>query len=174
MKFLFPLLIFFFIQTGGSVYGQDIFDAVRKGDLTKIDELVKLNPDTVNARNSSGFTPLIIAAYRNQVEAVKFLLDHKADVNASSPEGPVILGVCYKGDRDLAALLIAKGADVNAQNSNGTTALIYATLANTPELVELLLKHGAKKELAEKSGRTALSIAQANNSQAIVALLQGP
>ena len=38
-----------------------------------------------------------------------------------------------------------KGADVNAKNKNGSTALKLASLGNHPEVVELLKANGAKK-----------------------------
>jgi ankyrin repeat protein len=150
---------------------QDVFDAARNGDLKRLEELTKLKPDTVNSRSSHGFTPLIIAGYRNQIKAVEFLLDHKADINASSPEGPVVLGACYKGNLELTEILIQHNADVNTQNEQGTSALMYAALSNNIDLVKLLLKDGAKKDLTEKSGKTALDYAKINGSKEIIDLL---
>jgi ankyrin repeat protein len=41
-------------------------------------------------------------------------------------------------------LLLAKGAEVNAKDKNGKTALMFATRMNHPEVRELLIKAGAK------------------------------
>ena len=54
-----------------------------------------------------------------------------------------------KGHKEIAELLIAKGADVNAKNMFGETPLDLAILDKHTELADLLRKHGAKtsKEL---------------------------
>jgi len=169
MNRFFPFLICLICSISG--FSQDIFDAARKGDLGRIETLVKINPDTVDSRNESDFTPLFLAGYYNQVAAVTLLLKHNASVHADSPEGPVILGACYKGNVKLVQLLIDYKADVNSVNNAGTSALMYAAMVNNLTLVALLLQHGAKKELKEKSGKTALSYATTNESKQIIALL---
>ncbi len=151
---------------------QDIFEACRKGDTESIKLMIKLNPDTVNCRNEGGFTPLIIAGYRNQMEAVKLLLKHKADINAKSGEGTVLMGTCYKGNLDLAKLLLKHGADVNSPNELGTTPLMYAILGKNIELIALLLDNGAKKDVAERSGKTANDYATQSGNQEIIELLK--
>lgn len=163
----------FFLISGGTFFAQDVFDAARNGDVKRLEELVKINPDTVNAKNASGFTPLIIAGYRDQINAVNFLLDHQADVQTDSPEGPAILAACYKGNLNLAKILVAYKANVNAVNIHGTSALMYAALSKNVELVKLLLRHGARRDLVEKSGKDALAYARMGGSEAMIALLSG-
>jgi ankyrin repeat protein len=47
-----------------------------------------------------------------------------------------------KGQKEIAELLVAAGADVNAKNKDGATPLDYAS-ANK-EIADLLRKHGGK------------------------------
>ena len=49
-----------------------------------------------------------------------------------------------EGRKEVAELLIAKGADVNAQRDNGDTPLDWAILRKHTETAELLRKHGGK------------------------------
>jgi len=53
--------------------------------------------------------------------------------------------VVSAGHRDVAELLIVKGADVNAKNKWDRTALGIALREGHTEIVELLRKHGAKE-----------------------------
>src|SRR5579872_5586631 len=56
---------------------------------------------------------------------------------------------------------LAKGADVNATDDSGMTALMYATFYGFSriEIVRALLLHGANVNKADKTGRTALMLA---------------
>ena len=85
---------------------QDIYDACRKGNVELIKQLSKVNPDTINTPNKSGYTPLIIAGYRNQLDAVKMLLDLGANVNANSEDGTVLTAASYKSNTALVKLLL--------------------------------------------------------------------
>ncbi len=151
-----------------SLFGQNIYDATRSGDIAKIESLMSLNPDTIKKPNENGFTPLVIAAYRNQMSAAEFFLRHGVDVNYESPEGTALIGACYKGNLEMASLLITYKADVNSQNEQGTTALIFAVQSNNVALVKLILEAGAKKDMKEKSGKKAIDYAITSNNAAII------
>lgn len=151
-----------------SLFGQNIYDATRSGDIAKIEYLMSIDPDTIKKPNENGFTPLVIAAYRNQLKAAEYLLQHHVDINYESPEGTALIGACYKGNLEMASLLITYKADVNLRNEQGTTALIFAVQSNNVELVKLLLGAGAKKDMKEKSGKKAVDYALALNNVAIL------
>ena len=48
----------------------------------------------------------------------------------------------FKGHKEIAELLIAKGADLNAKDNDGETPVDYAI--RKEELADLLRKHGGK------------------------------
>ena len=153
-------------------FGQDIFDVCRKGDVETLKHLISIDPSIVNSRNESGFTPLIVAGYRNQLGIVKLLLDNKADINTISGEGSVLMGTCYKGNLEMAKFLIERGADVNTENELGTTPLMYAILSENIELIKLLLSHGASKDVKERSGKSAIDYAGQSGNNQIIELLK--
>jgi ankyrin repeat protein len=76
------------------------------------------------------------------------------------------------GSDELVQALLAHGAQVNAANPGGVTALMIAAAGNHFSVASLLLRAGAKIDARSEDGRTALSIAQANNNAAVVKLLQ--
>jgi uncharacterized protein len=142
-----------------NLFSQTIFDVVRKGDIQVLQQLYTLKPDTINSINENGFTPLIIAVYRYQNEAAKFLLEHGASVNVNSPEGPALLAAVYKNNTEMVEALIKHKANLDLTNEEGVTALMFAAMNNNLKLVNLLLTNGATKNQVSKSGHSAFSYA---------------
>ena len=78
--------------------------------------------------------------------------------------------LCANGSvQDVRAELL-KGANPNAENS-GRTALMWAVIEDTPEVVSLLLKAGANVNAKNKDGETALMVAAGNGNKATVNFL---
>ncbi len=60
----------------------DVFDAVRAGDVEKVQALLQADPKVVEARTGDGNTPLHVAALEGHTAAAQALLDGHAQVNA--------------------------------------------------------------------------------------------
>jgi ankyrin repeat protein len=70
--------------------------------------------------------------------------------------------------------LLKSGADVNAQQPDGATALQWAAYRGDAQLAELLLKAGARPALANHNGATPLWLAATRGDAAVIeALLKG-
>ncbi len=69
-----------------------------------------------------------------------------------------------------AAFLLDHGADVNARDDRGFTALHRAAETGSPDLVRLLLDRGAAVN-PEAGGHTPRSLAEARRETAVVVLL---
>ena len=96
--------------------------------------------------DSYGNTTLHHACWNGQGEVVKILLEKDpASVNKPNDEGesPLILAA-QKGKNDFTAMLIEKGADVNAVDNSQHSAMFYASEAGYTEIVEQLLIAGAE------------------------------
>ena len=85
------------------------------------------------------------AVFDENIESVKQYLDAGGDVNAEDWNGytPLQLAAEY-GRKEVAELLIAKGAYVNAKANGGLTPLVLAEEEKHTETADLLLKHGGK------------------------------
>lgn len=69
----------------------------------------------------SGITPL---DYASQLEVARFLvLECGADVNRASNWGTTLHLACQRGSEEVAWFLLQQGADVNARDRIGWTAL---------------------------------------------------
>ena len=101
-------LLFFFIFVSSISLSQDLFDACRLGNVERLKALHAINPDTLNSVNENGFSPLIIATYKNQIKVVEFLLKNNASVNFDSPEGTALIGACYKGNFEIRSETICR------------------------------------------------------------------
>ena len=88
------------------------------------------------------------AAEEGNIEAVKQHLAAGTNVNAKDELGMTPLHrASISGHKEVAELLIDKGADVNAIPESGLfgTPLDYAIRKKHPETADLLRKHGGKR-----------------------------
>jgi ankyrin repeat protein len=85
-----------------------------------------------------------------------------------------IADAASRGNKAEIERLLKSGADVNAQQGDGATALQWAAYRGDARLAELLLKAGAKPGLANHNGATPLWLAATNGNAAVLeALLKG-
>ncbi|HET9220253.1 MAG TPA: ankyrin repeat domain-containing protein, partial [Terriglobia bacterium] len=87
---------------------------------------------------------------------------------AGAPDAPLAVAI-QSGNRTAALELIAKGADVNAAEPDGTTPLHWAAHRDDLDLVDRLLKAGAKPNRTNDYGSTPMSEAATAGN---VAMLQ--
>lgn len=72
---------------------------------------------------------------------------------------------------DVVRVLLAAGADINAQPADKMTALHFAVRKNDLALAALLLEHGADVSAKESRGRTPLQLAEGRGDEKMVELL---
>ncbi len=121
-------------------------------------------------------TPLTQAAVRNDVAALRHLLDegHKADEGGDS--WTALIWASRSGSIEAIKLLVDSGADVNLPGPTGdnwdATPVQHAILARQPGSVRLLLDRGADPNRSAGSGRlTPLLLAAGDTDPAILKLL---
>ncbi|MGQ0662729.1 MAG: ankyrin repeat domain-containing protein [Pseudomonadota bacterium] len=78
-----------------------------------------------------------------------------------------------KGYAPIVHAFLAKGANINATDEHGGTALIWAVARRSPEIVRLLLQAGADLEARDSGGTSALQLAKQRNLSEIAAILIG-
>jgi uncharacterized protein len=125
----------------------DALEAAATGDAARLRELLAADRDAVlAARTWEGFDAIGLAAFLGGAEAVGVLLEHGADPNGD-PGNPFGVRPVHAAAarRDAAAmrLLLAAGADADATQQGGITALDAARHHGDEEIARLLLEHGA-------------------------------
>lgn len=145
----------------------------RNGEIAEVAKSLA-DGEQVDVIDSLGQTALIAAVSHNSLETVKLLLEHKANVNLPDGSGwtPLIYAAYFGGSPELFTELLNHGADINARNDRGATALFLASATGHEEQVKFLLGHGADKGIESTAGYSPLRIAQLRGQGKIVALLE--
>lgn len=76
------------------------------------------------------------------------------------------------GQAEVVSALLARGADPDARDARGRTALMLAAGAGHYETVRRLLAGGATKDLRDVDGKTALDLATEHRHVDLIALMR--
>ena len=141
---------------------EDGLPAIHKAfrdDSPKVIEVLIDQPSlNVNLRNSAGETPLMMAAIRANLSAMKRLMERGAQVNQEG-WAPLHYAASQPAVEPL-ALLLDKGADINARSPNGSTPLMMAARYGSEEATQLLLRRGADPQLQNEQNLAASDFAK--------------
>lgn len=176
-----PLLV----ELKGDVNGRDrdgftaLIHAAERNHVPSIRALVSHGAD-IEASVDGGFGPLSLAIESGKFLAAKALIELGANVNVASGDDRVTaimvaasqmaVGEAAKEierrqglrSTDIATALVERGADVNAVNAEGVSALMIAAARGNIPMIGLLLEAGADPSLKSKAGKTAIDIAREN------------
>lgn len=154
---------------------EQLLTAAKTGTPQQMEALIQRGAK-IEAQNKDGWTPLGVAVIADNQAVVAALLGKGASANAADKFGrtPLMLGQ----SAEIAKLLIARGANVNARSGSATTPLIFLAGLAVKQIkypleakAELLLAKGADVNAADNSGRTALMAAASLARVGIVQLL---
>src|SRR5688572_2521558 len=111
------------------------------------------------ARGSVPHYCMWAAAYNNDAPAIRLLVAHGAEINASAEDATPFLFAIQWSRFDAAEQLLKLGADVNATDSKGTTALhCLLKKGSDKRYVRMLVEYGARGDLRDAKGQTAAEI----------------
>ena len=151
----------------------ELATAAMEGDHARVVALLSEGVD-VNAPQGDGSTALHWAAYREDVDLARRLLDAGADVDAKTRLGEMtpLFMASKNGDAAMIELLVDAGADPSSSTTNGTTALMMAAASGDADAVSTLLARGVDVDAADvHQGQTALMFAAAPGRTDVVRAL---
>lgn len=175
-----------------------LFKAIQAGDLNACRQLLEADPSLGQAHNEQGVSGRLFALYCQQGDIAQLLARHGAppdlleaaalgdvrrleacltqgdDVGMFSSDGFTALHYsAFFGHLDVARRLLASGADVHVQATNGSGlhALNSAAAGGHLDIVTLLLDHGAEVDCTQTGDITPLMSTGAGGHRQIAKLL---
>lgn len=103
---------------------------------------------------SEDWEPYLSVAAQGDVDAVGKLLDNEDGISAAL--GGMLRTASYHGHLETIKLLVSRGADVNAHDDDGETALLAAVCGAQAETTQLLIENGANVHTRLPGGASAL------------------
>ncbi|MBT5827755.1 MAG: ankyrin repeat domain-containing protein, partial [Alphaproteobacteria bacterium] len=121
-----PIISLSQVTNDGSSISLDalLSNAVKKGDITAVEQAIAAGAEVNKARTDDGATPLWIAAQKRRGDIVKALIENSADVNIAHMDGKTPLYVAAEnGELAVAKLLLDNRAEVNQAMNHGAKPL---------------------------------------------------
>jgi ankyrin repeat protein len=142
-----------------------------RGRATKAFQLLLQHPDSrVDHNNVAGETPLMMAALRADLDAMKALVARGGRI-----ERPGWTPLHYAASSPSSApvqWLLEQGAAANARAPNGNTPLMLAARYGSEESVKLLLQRGADRSLRNDRQLNAADYARLDGREALARWLE--
>jgi len=178
---------------------QELLDAIQRGEVEKVHDLLARNPSLANARHENGVSALMSARYRMSQPLIDAIVIHRRDldifeaaalgrdsevadllmrdgglVNAYAPDGFTALHLaCFFGNEESVRHLLAAGGNPNAVAENVTrvTPLHSAAASRRASCVRLILQGGALPDAKQQHGYTALMSAALHGDRTMARVL---
>ncbi len=176
---------------------KDEFVGAAHGDVERVREMLEQNPGLATSVASWGETAIEAAAQMANREIADMLLaasapldictaavfgmadrveaileEDSGQINATGAHGiPLMYYPVVGGHREMAEMLLRRGADINA-GEGMNTALHGAAMFNQLDMAKWLISHKANTAAKDYEGRTPLDLAVSSGNQEMAELLQ--
>lgn len=150
------------------------FVAARENDADTLKQLLEQDDIDLNAKSvaAQGSTALHLAASFGSLDALEVLVDAGANLESQVNGARPLHLAAFKNENSIVKRLLEAGADANAEQEDGSTALLEASAAGHALIVDSLLKANADPN----RGTVALPLPSAalkNHTEVVELLLRG-
>ena len=143
-KLAFIMLCGGLLMSAGVSGSQEIFDAIKAGDLAKVKSAVEKAPQALNSLNPYDQTPLIASVQEKEEEIAAYLIASGADVNARDKSHATPLSYAImRNMSDIAKRLIDGNADTDTPAMYNLKPLAFALEFGRLDIANMLIDKGA-------------------------------
>lgn len=151
--------------------GQVALYIAMREDAPKVAELLLASPKlNVDATNAAGETPLMMAALKGRLDWARKLIERGAKVQ--KPGWSPVHYAATGPNTELLAMLLARGANINARAPDMSTPLMMAVRFGPEDNVKLLVRRGAEKSYINERNVTAADLARHADKRWLLPLLE--
>jgi len=178
---------------------QELFEAVKAGNLEEARRIVRDNPSALQARDANGASPILVAVYHQKRDVANalaeaagtldifeaaalgrndritlLLRENPSLASAYAPDGfPAVGLAAFFGHLDAVKTFIAAGADIHAAAKNALKVqAIHAAVASKDiDIVRAILEAGADPNAAQQQGFRPIHEAGSSGSRELADLL---
>jgi len=158
----------FVVATFTSFYTSAVSDATTQADTQQSATI------DVNVADEKGYTALILAAYHGHTDTVNFLIS-EANANPCQEDNrgnTALMGAIFKGHVSVAKQLVFADCDIDEENEQGQTALMFASLFDRQEIINTLIDKGANPAHMDKAGNSVADIALSQGNYELAKVLR--
>src|SRR5207244_2268477 len=142
-----------------SMQTDEFLEAIQKGNLSKVNQLLETNPALANSKAKDGTSVILLALYHGQRNIAEAITTKKTELNIFEAS-------------TLGKLVVKRGAQLNYRYEGGFSPLMGASENGNVELVNFLLANGADPTAKTKDGKTPLGLAREKNHAEVVEALK--
>ena len=147
-----------------------LYIAMREGS-PKVAAVLLASPRlNIDAANAAGETPLMMAALQGRLDWARKLIDRGAKVQ--KPGWSPVHYAATGPSTELLAMLLDRGADINARAPDMSTPLMMAVSFGPEDSVKLLVRRGAEKSYINERDVTAAELARLADKRWLLPLLE--
>ena len=166
-----------FLEKGATVacennVGWNTLHCAAQGGVTDIISLIHTHLPNIESKTGNGYTPLMVAAWRGELLAVKWFLEKGATVACKDSRGWNTLHHAARGgDTDIISLIHTHLPNIDSKTGEGDTPLMLATLWGKLRAVKWFLEKGASVACENNVGWNTLHYAAQGGVTDIISLI---
>jgi uncharacterized protein len=151
----------------------DFLDAMKDRDYQEMRDKIGKGAN-LNAYDDDGFSAVTLAADWADLRLLRFVIEQGAYVDHATKgrRETAFMRRAEVNDLETVTLLLELGANIDAQDRGGATALMKASRGRYTRVVRFLIEKGADVNLSDFTGRSALAYAREARASRIIRMLE--